>query len=89
MIKTISNINPSIPLRMTLSEVERVKNQILKIFKKINMAFIKVILFLFYFLILGLISALYKLFKKKQGKTKSYWQDYSAKELELDFKSPY
>lgn len=65
------------------------KSKIQKFIKAINSFFIDIILFLFYFVIIGLISVLYKLFKKKQDKTKSYWQDFSVKEPDLDFKSPY
>jgi len=36
--------------------------------KKINLFFVDVILFLFYFLIFGLISLIYKLFKKENKK---------------------
>jgi len=60
-----------------------------KLIRTVNNIFISIVLTLFYFFIIGLISIIYKLFRKNRAKTNSYWQDFSAKEPDLDFKSPY
>jgi len=66
------------------------KSKIQEFIKKINNSFINTILFLFYFLIIGLISIIYRLFKNNKVKTNSYWQDFSSDNFDLDyFKSAY
>lgn len=58
--------------------------------RKINDIFIKIILFLFYFIVIGFAYVIYKLIvKEKKGRT-SYWQNIADKELSADyFQSPY
>jgi len=74
---------------MTKSKAQ-VKSEIQKFIKKINNFFINIILFLFYFLIIGLGALIYGFFKKRNKEANSYWQDYPQKELGLDyFKSSY
>lgn len=61
-----------------------------KIYKKINNVFIKVILFIFYFFIIGLGALIYRLFVPKIKEKNSYWQDSSSDNFDLDyFKSAY
>ena len=60
------------------------KSKIQKFIKKINNVFIKIILFIFYLLIIGFGTLIYRLFKKNKTKTNSYWQDFSSK-FDLDF----
>ena len=74
MIKTISNI----------------KNQILKIFKKINSAFIKIVLFFFYFAVIGFAAVIDKLSRKKNEESDSYWKNPPETKPDLEyFRSPY
>lgn len=66
------------------------KFKIQEFIKETNNIFIKIILFVFYFFIIGLGSIIYKIFKPKQNKTDSYWQDSSPDNFNLDyFKSAY
>jgi uncharacterized alpha/beta hydrolase family protein len=58
--------------------------------KKLNTFFISVVLALFYFLIIGFISLIYRLFKKAKKNKNSYWEDVSTTSFNLnDFKLPY
>jgi hypothetical protein len=58
--------------------------------KKLNAFFISVVLALFYFLIIGFISLIYRLFKKENKNKNSYWEDVSTTSFNLnDFKLPY
>jgi hypothetical protein len=58
--------------------------------KKINSFFITIILSLFYFLVIGLISLIYRLLKKARKNKNSYWEDVSTTSFNLnDFKLPY
>jgi hypothetical protein len=58
--------------------------------KKLNAFFISLILALFYFLIIGFISLIYRLFKKAKKNKNSYWEDVSTTSFNLnDFKLPY
>jgi|YNPMSStandDraft_2_1061718.scaffolds.fasta_scaffold54969_2 hypothetical protein len=58
--------------------------------KKSNAFFISVVLALFYFLIIGFISLIYRLFKKAKKNKNSYWEDVSTNSFNLnDFKLPY
>lgn len=66
------------------------KSKIQKFIKTINSFFINIILFLFYFGIIGVIVILYRLFKKKTKETDSYWEDFTQNKFDLDyFKSAY
>jgi hypothetical protein len=61
-----------------------------KLIKKLNAFFISLILALFYFLIIGFISLIYRLFKKAKNNKNSYWGDVSTTSFNLnDFKLPY
>ena len=61
-----------------------------KIVKLINNIFIKIILFIFYFFIFGLVALVYKLFNNKEKEKNSYWKDFSSDNFNLDyFKSAY
>ena len=58
--------------------------------KRLNAFFISFILALFYFLIIGFISLIYRLFKKAKKNKNSYWEDVSTTSFNLnDFKLPY
>jgi uncharacterized protein YqhQ len=58
--------------------------------KKLNAFFIRLILALFYFLIIGFISLIYRLFKKAKKNKNSYWEDVSTTSFNLnDFKLSY
>jgi len=58
--------------------------------KRLNAFFISIILALFYFLIIGFISLIYRLFKKAKKNKNSYWEDVSTTSFNLnDFKLPY
>ncbi|PIV09662.1 hypothetical protein COS31_04465 [Candidatus Roizmanbacteria bacterium CG02_land_8_20_14_3_00_36_15] len=64
--------------------------KIKKLIKFINILFINIILFLFYFLIIGFGALIYKLFKKTSFNKNSYWQDCPQQKPDPDyFKSPY
>jgi len=66
------------------------KSKIQIFIKILNNFFISIILFLFYFFIIGLISVIYKLFKNNKEKADSYWQDSSPDNFDLKyFKSAY
>jgi len=66
------------------------KSKIQIFIKILNNFFISIILFLFYFFIIGLISVIYKLFKNNKEKADSYWQDSSPDNFNLEyFKSAY
>jgi len=61
-----------------------------KLIKKLNAFFISFILALFYFLIIGFISLIYRLFKKAKKNKSSYWEDVATTSFKLnDFKLPY
>jgi len=67
-----------------------IKSIIQRSIKIVNIVFIKIILFIFYIIIIGLGALIYRIFKNKQNRANSYWQDYSQKELGFnDFKSAY
>jgi len=58
--------------------------------KRLNAFFISLILALFYFLIIGFISLIYRLFKKAKKNKNSYWEDVATTSFNLnDFKLPY
>ena len=58
--------------------------------KRLNAFFISIILALFYFLIIGFISLIYRLFKKAKKNKNSYWEDVATTSFNLnDFKLPY
>lgn len=64
--------------------------KIFEISKKINSVFIKVILFLFYYMFIGLISVFYRLFKSKKIGNESYWEDFDGPKFDRDyFRSAY
>lgn len=66
------------------------KSKIQIFIKILNNFFINIILFLFYFFIIGVISIFYKLFKNNKEKRNSYWEDYKAGKSDLEyFKSAY
>jgi len=61
-----------------------------KIVNKINNVFIKVVLIIFYFLIIGLAALIYRLLKKEKKQTESYWQDFPQEKPDINyFRSPY
>jgi hypothetical protein len=59
----------------------------MKIFKKINEVFINILLFIFYFLIIGVAKIMYFLFRKKEKSKKTFWN--KPEEKPLDVYSPY
>jgi hypothetical protein len=64
--------------------------KVLVFFKAINNAFIKIVLFFFYFVIIGLISVIYRLLNLKKKSPPSYWQEVAGQRLDKDyFSSPY
>lgn len=61
-----------------------------KIISLINNIFIKIILCIFYFFVIGLGSLIYKLTKKPVFNPSSYWKDPSPEQSNLRyFDSPY
>lgn len=61
-----------------------------KIIKLINILFIEIILFIFYFTFFGLIVFIYKLFNQTKKKENSYWEKNGKEELTINyFKSSY
>jgi len=53
--------------------------------KRLNTFFIRVVLALFYFLIIGFISLIYRLFKKAKKNKNSHWKDISTASFNLSF----
>lgn len=59
--------------------------KIFEISKAMNNAFIKVILFIFYYTVIGIISLFYHLFQAKRKKTNSYWEDVADVRPDKDY----
>lgn len=65
-------------------------NQIVKISRAINDAFIKVILFFFYYIVIGVVSVFYRLFKPRNKAKNTYWSDIEDRIADKNyFNSPY
>lgn len=60
-----------------------------RLIKAINNIFAQIILFVFYFLGIGLGALIYGIFKKKEDKKDSYWTSVPNKLSRDDFQSPY
>jgi cbb3-type cytochrome oxidase subunit 3 len=56
-----------------------------KAIKKINETFITIVLFIFYFLVIGFSFFIYRLLNKKKINKETYWEDVEKKQFTKEY----